>query len=270
MRPKKQITPAHRQQLEDAREALANSGKSPRRIADESRLAVLDWIYRWGYTSSPLIQVLLAKTSGGYALKLSKQGWLSATRTESGMPPAFFTLTVQGLEEACHHTSGLYRYPETDPYRVDQRLIRHNLLAQKITINALETGAITRFETERMFLVEGDKSGVKHPDIVWITDSGLRIGIEVELSAKWDRDLDEFILGILRALRPDNNIPAQYSRFLIVSDSQAIIDRYKKAMSPGSKLNAWKKNQRKHWLVDHSIAIPDWLIEKIDFQLIDR
>lgn len=258
------------QQLAAARAALAESGKSSRQIGRESKLKIADWIYRWGYSSSSLVQDLLGKTSGGYAQKLVKQGWLKATKTESGAPAVFYTLSELGLQEAERHASGLYPYTESDPYRINQQLLRHNLLTQKFTVNALTSGAIGGFETERMFIREGDKSGIKHPDVVWITTSGLRIGIEMELSAKWHRDLDQFVYAIAKALQSTEEKPAQFSRFIIVSDSPAIIDRYKKSMQPGATLNIWQKDERKHWIVKKAITVPTWLIEKIDFQLIEK
>ena len=250
-----------------ARAALAECGASPRKISLESRMTIINWIYFWGYTSSSIIQDRLGKSSGGYGNKLAAQGWLNATKTESGIPRVYFTLTEMGLQEAERFAPELYRYPESDPYKVNQKLLRHNLLAQKITVEAIRTGLVSSFETERMFAQDGDKSGVKRPDVVLVTTNNLRIGIEVELSAKWSRDLDDFVLGILRALDTSTH-KSHYSRFTVASDSPAIIDRYKKAMVPGARLNIWVKNQRNHWVVDKTISVPDWLIQKVDFKLI--
>lgn len=257
-------------QLAAARAVLAASGKSPRQIGEESKLKVIEWLYRWGYTSSTIIQLLLGRTSAGYAQKLERQGWLVATKTASGIPATFFTLTEQGLQEAERHAEALYRYPEIDPYKINQQLIRHDLLAQSSTVNALNAGAISSYETERMFAQEGDKSGVKRPDVVWLTKSGHRVAVEIELSAKWTRDLDEFVLGIARALQSASDKPSKYSRFAIISDSKAIVDRYRKAMQPGTPLSLWQKNQRNHWVIDKAIKVPDWLIGKVDFQLIGK
>jgi hypothetical protein len=101
-----------------------------------------------------------------------------------------------------------------------------------------------------------------------MTKAGLTIGAEVELSAKWARDLDMFTLGIVRALQPSGDKPARYNRFAIISDSPAIINRYRAAMQPGAALYLWKKDQRGHWVIDKTIKVPDWLISKIDFHLI--
>ncbi|CAG0942233.1 hypothetical protein ANRL1_00869 [Anaerolineae bacterium] len=267
-RQEKPISDKHRNQLEDARAALAKCGKSPRQIAHESRLKVVDWIYRWGCTSSPLIQELLGKSSGGYAQKLTRQGWLVATRTESGTPSHFFTLSEHGIQEAERHTMHLYRYPEVDPYRVSQQLLRHNLLAQQITANALLSGAIENYETERMFIEGKGQSHIKIPDVAWTSSSGLRIAVEVELSAKWGRNLDDFVLNICTGLQRGNGKRAQCDRFLIMSDSRAIIERYRMAMQPGTQVNIWAKNQRNHWVIDKTVTVPDWLIQKVDFKLL--
>ncbi len=257
-------------QLADARAALAANGKSPRQLGLESRLGVLEWIYRWGYTSSAVIQTLLGKTSGGYAKKLVKQGWLSATKTESGTPAVIYTLTVTGLQEVERRASTLYQYSEIEPGRINQQLVRHNLLAQQSTANLLASSSITSYETERMFLQQGDKPGVKRPDVVWVTPSGLRMGVEIELSAKWGRDLDQFVLAIANALLATKDTPAPYGRFVVISDSPAIIKRYSEAMKSGAKLNVWSKNERKHWVVTRTMIVQNWLLTKVDFQLIGK
>lgn len=256
--------------LEAARKVLAATGKNPRQIGDESRQRIIEWLYLWGYTSATLVQQILGRTSAGYARKLAKQGWLAATKTASGIPVAIFTLTEQGLSEAERHAVTLYRYPEIDPYKVIQQQIRHYMIAQNATLNGLKAGTIAHFETERMFSQTGDKSGIKRPDAVWHTNAGLRIAVEIELSAKWARDLDEFVLGIARELQTTKEKAPTYHRFAIISDSKAIIDRYQAAMQPGMDLHLWTKNQRNHWVVDKTIKIPVWLINLVDFRLIGK
>jgi hypothetical protein len=121
-----------------------------------------------------------------------------------------------------------------------------------------------------MLLVDGDKSGQKRPDVIWTTKSGLRIGVEIELTAKWSQKFDEFILRIMTGLTPVDESSSTYSRFSIVTDSPAIIDRYKEAVKPGALLSTWIKSPRNHWIQGTSEPIPDWLINKIDFYLIRK
>ena len=120
-----------------------------------------------------------------------------------------------------------------------------------------------------MFCEGGDKLGVKRPDVVWITPSGLRYGAEIELSAKWDKNLDFFILGIVRALHASGDAKPAFNRFIIISDSAAIIKRYSAAMQPGVSLSIWEKNGRGYWAIERTIKVPEWLINKVDFKLIE-
>jgi len=257
-------------QLAAAREVLAATGKSPRQLGQESRIKVINWIYRWGYSSSSIIQDLLGRTSAGYAHKLMKQGWLVATKTISGAPEVIFTLSELGLQEAERYSGDLYRYPDLDPYKVNQLQIRHYLLAQSTTINAINSGTIVDFETERMFSQVADAPRIKRPDIVWLTQSKRRFAIEIELSKKWDRDLDTFIFTILKALHSSKRKAARFDRFIVFTESPAIMNTYQQSMQPGSKLNIWRKNKRGHWFIARTIKVPSWLIGKVDFKLIKR
>lgn len=74
-------------------------------------------------------QFLLGRMSGGYLLKLAKQNWLVSTKTKSGIPSAYFTLSEIGLQEAERHSDKLFRYVEIDQLKVDQSKIRHYLIA---------------------------------------------------------------------------------------------------------------------------------------------
>jgi len=256
-------------QLVAARAALIATGKNSRQLGDESRLKMLMWIYAWGFTAVFIVKLLLGRTTGGYLQKLARQDWLVATKTKSGVPPFYFTLSEIGLQEVERRSESLCKYIEADPYRVDQPKIRHYLIAQIATIKALNSNSIVSYETERMFGKDGDKLGVKRPDIAWITSNGKRYGVEIELSAKWEKDLDFFVYGIAMALSNKDNESPDYDRFFIISDSPAIIKRYKAAMQPGVNLPMWKKNERGHWAIYKNIKVPEWLISKVDFKLME-
>ncbi len=213
-------------QLQLAREKLQKSGKNPTEIGKSNLLKILLLIYRWGYTSPTIAQIFLGITRGGYLQKLTDQGFLRKVKTESGNPKFIYTLTGTGLAEAERHSSNQVQYVEIDPYRINQQLLRHNLIAQEITINSLLAGVIDDYQSERMLSIQ-DKPGQKRVDACWLK-SIVKIGIEIELSKKWDRKLDEFVGGVISAI--ENNI---YSQFIIFSDSPAIIAAYSVAMQPG-------------------------------------
>lgn len=129
-------------QLAFARNKLKEIGKSPTELGKLNRLKTLDLIYRWGCTSPSIVQNFLGMTKGGYLHRLSAQGLLKKVRTESGVPEFIYTLTEAGLQEAERHALKPIRYPEIDPYKISQQLIRHNLLCQEITMNSLKAGTI--------------------------------------------------------------------------------------------------------------------------------
>ena len=259
-----------RDQLAAARASLAATGKCPREIGHESLLKVIQWIYRWGYTTSSIIQVIVNRTSGGYANKLTNQGWLIYTKTSSGTPAGFYTLSEKGFAEAERHTQLVYNYQEINPFKVDQLQIRHDILSQASTLNGLRAGTIISYESDRMLAAEGDKFGQKRPDVVWTTKSQLRIAIEIELTAKWGQKLDEFILRVAAGLTIADDKSSTFDRFVITSDSPAILSRYKDAVKPGAVVSTWKKSPRNHWVQDKTEPVADWLISKVDFYLIKK
>ncbi len=245
-------------------------GESPHARGEKKRRRVLCWVYRWGYSSAEIIRQVAGQQAKGYASGLVKKGWLVETKTESGLPRYTYTLSETGQQEAERLADDLHRYPEADPYRINQQQIRHYLLAQQATVNALAAGTISGYRTERMFDEAGDKSGEKRPDVLWLLPTGQQIGVEIELSAKWDRRLNEFVLGIARALQAASiDQPAQYQRFVVVTDSPSIARRYKAAMQPGVELPIWKKNARAHWEVAKVAQVPSWLIDRVDFVLLE-
>lgn len=249
------------EQLRIAREKLKGIGKSPTELGKANRLKVLDLIYKWGCTSPSIVQNFLEITKGGYLQKLSEQRLLKKVKTESGNPQFIYTLTETGLADAERHALTQIRYAEIDPYRINQQLLRHNLLAQAITVNSLMAGAIDDYLSERMISIQ-DASGQKRVDAVWIK-AGIHIGVEIELSKKWERDLDDFVLKIITAIQSE-----KYSQFIIFSDSPAIIAGYSSAMKAGSPLKIWKKDQKGFWKVEKIDVVPDWLLNKVSFQLI--
>ena len=243
-------------------------GESPRARGERKRRRVLNCVYRWGYSSAEIIRQVAGQQAKGYANGLVKKGGLAQTKTESGTPRFLYTLSQSGLQESERMSDDLLRYPEIDPYKINQQQVRHYLLAQSATTNAQAANAIVDFLTERQFDQAGDKPGEKRPDVLWLLPSGEKIGVEIELSAKWDRRLNEFVFGVARALQRTTDKPAEYQRFAIVSDSPAIVRRYQAAMQPGSDLPIWIKNKRGHWQIEKVIPVPAWLIERVDFHLI--
>lgn len=80
----------------------------------QNQLKVFDWIYKWGYSSSPIIQQLLEKKSSNFTTVATRKNWLIKSATQSGMPNFYYTLSPPSLDTATTHSLENYEYPEIE------------------------------------------------------------------------------------------------------------------------------------------------------------
>lgn len=252
------------------------NGESPSERGEKKRRRALEWIHRWGYTSPDILRQVVGQAASGYSSKLSRAGLLVESRTQAGgvqkgVPKTVLTLSTAGLQEAERFSAQLLRYRELDPGRINQHLLRHNILAQQLTLNAMKSGSGNDFMTERMLDHTGDKKDEKKPDVIWSIDGARKLfAVEIELTAKWGRDLDDFVLKVCRALDARQGAP-KYDRFIIASDSPAIIERYKAALSTGTNFTLWRYDAHaKKYLENGSRHVPDWVPPRVTFEQVGR
>lgn len=238
------------------------NGQSPRARGRDKQARVLEWVYRWGHSTADVIRQVSAQQANGYAKRLVEKGFLRATKTASGMPKLYYTLTESGLQEVERHAVELHNYSELDPYRVNQQQIRHYLIAQRATITALQNDSIDDFRTERM-TGEADTAGKKRPDVTWLLPDDSRWGVEIELTGKWGQRQDQFVYEIYRAL-----VQGDYSRFCVVTDSMGLEARYRASFARES-VSVWTKNDRGRWEIDNEVDLPAWLKDHVTFVLIE-
>ena len=245
------------------------AGRTPRERGNEKKRAALDWVYRWGWASPTTIEQTGGAQRTGLAARLVKRGYLRSTRTESGggergIPSYILTLTEKGLMEVERFQTTLLHY-ELDPTRVRQNKLRHDQLCQSATLTQLQNKKITGFLTEKE-MAKVSAAGVKQPDVCWIDDN-TKTAIEIELSSKWGRDFDGFVTGCLSSLVSVNQ-PPRFNFINIVSDSPAIVARYKAAFQPGQSYPEWKKDSKGKWIEARKIQIPSWAKERVLCKLI--
>ncbi|MEM5449104.1 hypothetical protein [Paraburkholderia guartelaensis] len=254
-----------------ARLAEALGGKSARQRGEEKTLRALDWVYRWGCSSPSIVDMLSGAAAAGLAARLVRRGLLVKTKTESGggrkdVPNFILTLSVNGLEEAERVRDELLPY-ELDPFKVRQNQLRHAIIGQAATARNLLSGAITGFLSEAE-MAQKSKRGAKQPDICWLMPDGRRVGVEVELTAKWGRDLDEFVGACLFATSRREEAGPRFEEIWVVTDSPAIARRYTTAFSPEQTVNIWKKNDQRRWVVEKNAKVPDWAKDRITCHLL--
>lgn len=268
-------------QIDTKNERLANmnaaraarlAGKSPRQVGRERALAALTWIYRWGWSTPTAISVLVNDNQTGLSTRLVKTGLVSRTRTESGgghkdVPSYILTLSKLGIEEVERHleTEDDLLPTSCDPYKVNQALLRHDHIAQLSTARALLSKTIAGYLTPHQ-IAQKSESGIKQPDATWLLGNGSKIGLEVELSAKWERDLDVFVRSCILAMRTTDTQPAALQAIAVVTDSQAIKKRYRAAFAKGATYGIWERDQNRHWKQVRTANVPEWVSQKVFFK----
>lgn len=227
------------------------------------------WVYRWGWSTSTILEIVGGAKGSGLASRLVRRGLLKATKTEAGpaagAPTAFLTLTQEGqnqVEKYIEDESDLIEY-QLNPYRIDQSKIRHGQLAQNATAKNLRDGEIIDYITEPMAAAKSKKN-VKQHDIIWICENGEKIGVEVEISAKWSRKLDEFVLSCIKSIQTK-----KVNQIYIATDSKAIQNRYASAFEVGHIFAKWEKSELGFYKKTGAYKVPDFMEGVISCILLD-
>ena len=262
----KTLSDAAKSAMKTGREKLGPGG--PRARGEEKMRVALDWIYRWGWASPTTIELITGGNKSNLVTRLVNNKILRSTVTEyggglKGIPRQLLTLTSIGLDEAERIRETLIEY-ELDSYKIDQTKLRHDQLSQQATANSLLAGTTISFKTPNE-LAEQSAKNIKQPDVLWVTKDNQRIGVEIELSAKWDRKLDQFVLSCIESMKP----PAKVDIIALITNSPAIEKRYIAAFTPGARLPVWSKNERGFWSQSHIETVPPWIDGKVICRIID-
>lgn len=233
-------------------------------------MAALEWTYRWGWASSTTVEILVGTQRSGLAQRLVNSGLLVSTKTQSRrnekfLPGSFLTLTTDG-KHAVEVNRMEPMYYEHRPDRINQNRLLHDEMAQRMTATRLASGAIVDYRSEKEMQAR-DQNGVKHPDAAWLYPGGKRVSVEIELSPKWERDLDVFVHSSLLSLSSKNG-PARFDALVFITDAPAIFKRYQEAFKPGGQFWTWQKNESGRWVKDEQKTVPDWTSERITWELV--
>lgn len=275
---KRTISPAHIAALQKGRRAALEDGLTPQQVGKEKAAMALDWIYRFGWASPTMLDAVSGTERGALAAKLVRKGLLLRERTPSGgsladVPAYVLMLTELGVSEVMREIDD-----EKDVYpyapRYQPALLRHDYIVQRLTQSALAEQKIRRFKPDRLLRLDADGTSAKVPDVEWFW--GLRrVFVEVELSAKFARELDEFIrktgdqLDAADKAAKAANSSAPPAVVLIVSDSKGLLTRYAKHFAPGATAGVWNRNESGHWIRTGSWEVPAWMSERVLFRHID-
>jgi len=283
---KRVLSESHRQALEEGRQRALSTGFTSQQIGEQKAQEALLWVYRWGWSSAAVLDEVVNTTRGSIALRLERRGLLKRARTPAGggvrdVPIYMLTLTQAGVAEVSRHFDSdehLYAYSN----RINFNQMRHDHLAQKMTLQAIREGRADRHTPERILRVDAMRALAKETpqereerekkrvpvgkisDVVWTTRSKVITFAEIELSGKFNRDLDEFVHKSIAALSATPN-----STVLIISDSKGTLVRYRKAFEPNAPVGLWKKVEGR-WVKTGSWKVPDWVAARIEYRHLDQ
>lgn len=258
----------------NARKAIFN----PKARGQEKAIEALAWISRWGHSSPLVIDQLSGVKRRGLTKRLIEAGLVKSIRSASGgffhdVPNKIVTLTPKGFQVLDHFKQLRYGYDFNKA--VNQVELRHHHSCQKVALYYYRKANLHHFLTE-MDRQEKSLLAQKQPDLVVVFDESIptelangiqrfrRVGIEVELTGKYNMKFDQFVYSTLLSLNSCGGI----DEVEIYFDSIHQLNRYKKAFTPGSLVNIWEKNDRGYWVIDEVDVVPEYIRNKIQFKLL--
>jgi len=114
------------------------------------------------------------------------------------------------------------------------------------------------------------EKGTKQPDVLWnqeLSGQKIRLAIEVELSAKWSRDLDQFIQRCVTSLL---GASPRFDQIILITDSPAIERRYKEAFKHGAEYGLWERDAQRRWSMVDTEKVPLAAAERFMCKLVNR
>ena len=227
---------------------------------------VCKWILFHGIVSAEVIKMVAQQKNNSLPKQMVIEGLLFETKTTSGTPKFFYTLTRTGMDFATSFSRDYVDYNKyLSPLKLSQANFQHDLQIQKLSLMAIRKFGIKYLSQSQMMIRQ--TRGVKVPDGLWLDNSNKKIAIEVEYSQKFGRVLDMTISSILESLRE-----GRYDYYFYFVRSQIIQTNYSEAMKGGKVISKHVKNDKNIWIKDmkNIEIVPDWLSEKVFFLMEDK
>lgn len=250
-----------------ARLAEVLAGRSSREVGRAKDLAGLVWIYRWGWSTPTIVDMVASPSRRGVAARLVKRGLAQRHPTPTGsgakgVPVDVIVLTPDGVAEVEAERDPL-PYPTQPDRCVPWHQLRHDTLVQLWTARRLVANKIAGYTAPRE-IADRSQGGIKQPDAVWHSSHG-QIAVELELTAKKDRELHQAALAMAKAVHPgtEGHPKGPYNIVAILSHSEAILAKYRRLLQPGATITKYKRDAARHWHPDGQIKVPDWITGRV-------
>ena len=228
----------------------------------EKQAHVLNWLYHWGYGSASTIVAASGAEDRGYTQRLVRAGLIRPVPTTRCPTTAtIFVLTRDGLEQARSQTEVHLDYPELDSRRVNQVNVRHNLIAQRELLARLPE--FHSWRSDRDF--GQNMPEAKRPDGGLVDTLGHVLGIEIELTGKWGRRLDQLAIRMVVSIAQE-----KFAGFLVLCASNNMIERYRAVLAPGHQIRKWEQIGSKWVQRGCYYPIPKQIADKISVQVLRK
>ena len=228
-------------------------GQSPHQRALEKFIIVLVWIYQWHITISPLIQDLLGTTETTFLRELEKKGYVKSFPAPRLVSGTGYMLTKDGVNIAAGLLEEELQY-STHPASVSHANLKHDLSVQRFAIICKQKG----FDVSRC----RDSASIneKIPD-AYLQTGERKYAVEIELTGKWDRELEQSLNGHLKAIEK-----AKWTDVLYVSNSKSILNRYEERLK--SPIPDWFQSMshgQRRWIRGDSQTLDEQTLAKFRF-----
>ena len=250
--PKSKFIPNPREYME---------GKNSHQQFQHKLNNALLWLYHNGYASDDVICTVAGQKKRGFGKHLVRKGYCAETKTKSGSPKFFYTLSKHGHD----HATALVNEPMhiekyLTPLKLSQNNLEHDLLTQRISLRAIKKYEFrfrSKYQTSLAHL-----KGQKIPDALWIDRHNFKIAVEVELSQKFGRQLDETVAAIVNSIEQ-----GIFDCYFFFVRSPAITTNYSRKMQGGTKIPIWYKDHKNMWIKSSEIqlTVPGWVKDKVFF-----
>lgn len=264
---KRVLSEEHMAALQAGRIASLQSGYSAKEVAQAKRIEALSWLYRWGWSAPTVLDTVVGVHRGSMGSKLEKLGLVRRHKGESGgvlrdVPACCLTLTKAGEAELTRTFSSEAQFRI---YRgnIPWHQLRHDFIVQRLVAEAYSDHTLGGYRTERELRGSAAKTGFadKVPDAALMYRDGSITYIEVELTAKQRRELDTFVAKTLATLTGNPK-----ARVRVLSDSQGLLELYRKRFQPGASLKVWARDSI-GWRVDDTRRVPN-VSDRLTFELL--
>lgn len=256
----------------------ATGTENPRGRGREKRIEAMRWLNRWGYTTPAILSELtgIDRTAGPrLAAQLIKRdlvrevaaggnwgywryGINSSTGKREAQGPYLLLLTEVGKTTAVSLDSTVGAPWERQVAGIQS--IRHNLIAQRFTIELLTKGGFSDYLPEPTTRA-ASQNGIKEPDVVVTNAEGKRVAVEIELTPKSTQTgaLDRALQAVAYALRRRS-----FDQCIYVFGSDHFRQQYERTWHAG-KLAEWEKNGSKWEPTGQATPISDDVIVRCGF-----